>query len=140
MRRYRICRMGAGFGWRGWECGSAVWRRQTEQWLRCLAFAVGDAGHVAAHGGGVEEARERGVEELLDAKDAQIARLAAQIEDLREAQQRGAAGAEGRTGGRGEGDGTSVEEAKAEVEKVLKLLEDEKQRRESLEQERALER
>ena len=90
--------------------------------------------------GGVEEARERGVEELLDAKDAQIARLAAQIEDLREAQQRGAAGAEGRTGGRGEGDGTSVEEAKAEVEKVLKLLEDEKQRRESLEQERALER
>ena len=89
---------------------------------------------------------------VIRAKDEQIARLVAQVEDLHAAQQRASGREEGtkrgeRGGGQGASpswasveSGSSVEEAKAQVQGVLTLLEEEKQRREMLEHDRALDR
>jgi hypothetical protein len=106
-----------------------------------------------------ETSRADDSEAIIRAKDAQIARLVAQVEDLHAAQQlttdqaRPASGREEgekrgeRGGGQGAGpswasveSGSSVEEAKTQVQGVLTLLEEEKQRREMLEHDRALDR
>jgi hypothetical protein len=106
-----------------------------------------------------ETSRADESEAVIRAKDAQIARLVAQVEDLHAAQQlatdqeRPASGREegGKRGKRGGGQGaspswasvesgSSAEEAKTQVQGALTLLEEEKQRREMLEHDRALDR
>ena len=106
-----------------------------------------------------ETSRADQSEAIIRAKDAQIVRLVAQVEDLHAAQQR-ATDQERPANGREEGDKhgergggggaspnlasvescSSVEEAAAQVQGVLTLLEEEKQRREMLEHDRALDR